>query len=168
MNNLNKMPKPALLKEVEMCENCDECYGFMHTIIADDIFVQCELSKINTSITSDYGLVYKYNKAIEVLRTVGKMLAELIISCIKPVIPDITYELGGETIYFYSEQRKNEYMEDRTGMDYVLDDVVYKFLKKTYSDIKFSFDCFFTVYLTRDETKQIRKNLKKEFKKCLT
>jgi len=54
-------------------------------------------------------------------------------------------------------------LDDRAGMDYALDDIVSKFLKKTYPDIKFSFDCFFGLYLTRDEVKQIRKNLKKEF-----
>lgn len=160
---LKKIPKPALLKEVDMCENCEECYGFIHTIIADDIFIQCELSKINTSISSGYGLVYKYNKAIEVLETVGMMFAEIVMSCIKPVIPDIEYYIDGRTVQINSDTRKGS----PGSKDKVyLSDKLNNFFNKRYKDVDilFDFDSFFGVWVTKEEWKGIEKELKKEFR----
>jgi len=155
------MPKPALLKEVEMCENCDECYGFIHTIIADDIYIQCELTKLNISIRSGYGLIYKYNKAMELVESVGRMFAETVLSCIKDIIPDIEYYIDGRTIQIDSNERKSSANKNRISLPGKLNN----FFNKRYKniDILFDFDSFFGVRITRDEWKRIEKELRKEF-----
>lgn len=155
------MDKPRFLTS-EMCKPCEKCYGFTFTIIHDDIFVQCEITKIKVCLFSSYGILIKYNKALEVLESVGRMFAEQVMIAVRKVIPDAKCNIDGKTIQIHAKSRR----EGSHDMKKVfLADELTKFFRKQYKDmdILFDFDSFFGTWVTKEEWNAIKKELRKEF-----
>lgn len=153
------MERPKFLNNSLICEDCDECYGVYFVVIGGEFKVHCEKTGLNIYLTDGYGLITKYNKAIEVLQAAGEMLGNVIVDIVSMVIPDIKFYVDGETIQLESELRKGN--PDKGSVQ--LDNKLNKFFKKRYDDILFDFDSFFSVWITKKEWKEIEKELKKEF-----